>query len=218
MKQLPDLIGQKFGRLTVVCLINRTPGTGRRWLCKCDCGFECVRETRVLRDKSHVNKSCGCAKRDSIRKASAAALATTTKFSHPHKVKLKWLYRNMVNRCHKPGTRRYERYGGRGISVCDEWRRSPTAFYTWAAASGYSPELSIERKNRDGNYCPENCCFTDRKAQANNTSRNKFLVWRGESKTIALWAEQLQISPGILWKRLARGWTVDKTLTVSARH
>src|SRR6185503_13492927 len=107
--RVADLTGQKFGRLTVGVLLRTDPKKGRVWECVCECGKTCEKTTGHLREKGNPNVSCGCAARDSIKMAAKAAWSATTKFSHPHKLKLKWLYRNMVNRCHKPGTRRYER-------------------------------------------------------------------------------------------------------------
>jgi len=154
---------------------------------------------------------------ESIRKASEAAWAVTTKFRHPHKLKLKWVYRNMVNRCHKPGTRRYECYGGRGISVCQEWKREPTSFFEWAASHGYAPGLQINRKDNDGNYCPENCNFVTQTVNQNNTRRNHFIEWNGERKTIADWARQLGMSDRVLNKRIIHGWSVEKMMTQPVR-
>lgn len=208
-----NLVGRVFSRLTVIALKETPRGKGRFWICRCECGNQCERGTRVLLDSASPVKSCGCARRESVLKATKMSAIVLTKFTHPHKIKLKWLYRNMVNRCHKPGTRRYERYGGRGISVCQEWRDNPTAFYQWAVANGYSPELWIERKDVNGNYCPENCCFKTPREQANNTSRNRFIDWNGKRQTISQWAEELGCNSGALQHRIARGWTVERMMT-----
>lgn len=214
-----DLTGQTFGRLTVIYEAFTAIGEGRFWVCKCTCGNECQKRTGALRDKSNPNKSCGCARTESIAKATRAGWAATTKFSHPHKKKLKSMISNMIRRCHKPGTRRYERYGGRGIKVCDEWRNNHTSFFEWAVKSGFHSDLSIERINRDGNYCPENCKFADNYEQANNTCRNRFITWNGKTKTIAQWSRTI---PGMtqqnLTHRFARGWSVEDCLTKPLRN
>lgn len=155
---------------------------------------------------------------DSIKKASEAAWAVTTKFRHPHKQKLKWMYRNMVNRCHKPGTRRYERYGGRGIIVCPEWKTNPTAFYEWATTNGYDPALQINRKNNDGNYEPSNCEFVTCTVNQNNTSRSRFLTWDGKTMTVCDWARHLGISSAALQHRVDRDWPAERIFTQPYRH
>lgn len=205
-----ELTGQKFGRLTVGRLLRTDAKSGRVWECLCECGKTCEKTTGHLRDKHNQNPSCGCALSESIKIAAPQAWLKTTKFSHPHKLKLKWLYRNMVNRCHKPGTRRYERYGGRGISVCDEWKNNPTAFYVWAVAHGYDPSLSIERKDRDGNYSPENCQFATAIEQANNTSRNRFITWEGKTQTVTQWERERGVSRGLFAKRIANDWPLER--------
>lgn len=155
---------------------------------------------------------------DSIRKAAEAAWLVTTKFRHPHKLKLKWLYRNMVNRCHKPGTRRYERYGGRGISVCQSWRLNPTAFFEWAASHGYSPGLQINRKDNDGDYTPENCEFCDRIKQQSNTSRSHFLERYGRRLTVSQWARELGVRQQALQHRVSRGWSIERIFSQPFRR
>lgn len=213
-----DLTGQRFGRLIVIGEKQSIPRVGRHWRCKCDCGNECVRSTSKLRDKAHINKSCGCARRDSIARASAAAWKVTTKFSHPLKHKLKWMISNMIRRCHVPGSRRYERYGARGISVCDEWRYNRTAFFEWAVANGVREDLSIERIDLDGNYCPENCRFATAIEQQNNTSRNRFLAWDGKIKTLAQWARELGVRPQAMQHRVARSWNIERIFTQPFRR
>lgn len=206
-----NLVGQKFSKLTVV------GKTGRDWICKCECGNTCVKPTGRLRDSNRPNKSCGCLRSESIARASKAAWLVTTKFSHPHKEKLKWMISNMVKRCHKPGSRRYERYGGRGIQVCKEWRENRTAFFEWAVANGFDAGLSIERINRDGDYEPSNCRFATMKEQANNTCRNRFLTWNGETLTVAQWAEKLRVSNRALQHRVERKWSIERIFTQSFR-
>lgn len=204
-----NLLGQKFGKLTVLSLADGRP---RRWVCHCDCGNQCERRAGALRDghKAGGNHSCGCAKKESIALAGPISWKKITKFSHPHKQKLKWMRGNMLKRCYKPGARRYERYGGRGITICDEWRNNPTAFFKWAIASGYAPGLWIERKDVDGNYCPENCCFKTPTEQANNTSRNRFLTYNGETLTVSQWARRIGLDPRTMQKRVSQGWELER--------
>jgi hypothetical protein len=206
-----DLTGQRFGRLVVESLTDDKPGL--HWLCQCDCGNKCIRRTGALRDKHNTNPSCGCARAESIAKAAVAAWAVTTKFTHPHKLKLKWVLSNMIRRCHKPGSRRYERYGGRGIAVCEEWRNNHTSFFEWAIASGYQPGLTIERNNVDGNYCPDNCRWATPTEQNNNTSRNRRLTWNGRTKTVSEWAREFGVEPKAFQHRVDRNWSTSRIFT-----
>lgn len=136
----------------------------------------------------------------------------------PYKRKLKDLRGNMLRRCYTPGTRRYERYGGRGIRVCDEWRIWPDAFYAWALENGYKPSLTIERKDVNGDYCPENCCFATVVEQANNRTSNVFLEWNGKRQTITQWAKEIGVKYRTLTRRMAKGWSVDRIFTQPFRE
>lgn len=216
--ELQDLTGKTFGRLTVLRLAHTEPGNGRFWVCSCTCGKECLRPTRVLNDTSHSNKSCGCARKEALAKAAKLGHIAITKYTHPLKKKIKDMRQNMIKRCHVPGTRRYERYGGRGITVCEEWRNSPEAFYKWAVENEIESHLSIERINSNGNYEPGNCRLATAVEQANNTSRNKFITFNGETLTVAQWATKLGWQPGVIWHRIQRDWTIEEMLTVPPRQ
>lgn len=212
-----DLTGQTFGRLKVVSEATFVDKPGRWWLCDCACGGSRTASTSQLRDKHRSNHSCGCAVKESIAAAAKAALAVTTKFRHPLKQKLKWMIGNMIKRCHRPGSNRYERYGGRGIKVCDQWRYNQTAFFEWAVANGFSEGMSIERIDVDGNYCPENCRFIPLERQQNNTSRSRILEFCGERLTVSDWARRLGVNPRVLQHRLDRGWSIDRLMTQGFR-
>ena len=212
-----ELTGQRFGRLRVIGLLRTDKKLGRIWMCLCDCGTECNKTSGRLGDKHIKDVSCGCAKRDSIRKASAAAWKVTTKFSHPLKPKLKGLYRNMLDRCYNPKNKRYSDYGGRGISVCDEWRNDRYEFYRWCIANGCESALQIDRKDNDGPYSPENCQWADGIQQANNTRKNRYLIWNGERWTVSQWARLLGVEPRALQHRVSRGWSTVEIFTTPFR-
>ena len=96
--------------------------------------------------------------------------------------KLYRVYRGMISRCYKKYDKFYNDYGGRGIIICDEWLGSNgfLCFYNWAMENGYSEGLSIERKNVNGNYCPENCCWITMKEQQRNKRNNVLVKYNGE--------------------------------------
>lgn len=110
---------------------------------------------------------------------------------------------------------RFHRYGARGIIVCDEWRESFEAFRDWALMNGYSSEMSIDRIDNDGNYCPENCRWSDHKAQARNRTTNKIL----HGKTLAEWSEILNVNYDLLQQRVDRdGLTLEEAVTKPVRR
>ena len=111
---------------------------------------------------------------------------------------------NMKNRCSNESNSRYNRYGARGIQICDEWHDFKT-FKDWALSNGYEYGLSIDRIDNDGNYCPENCRWVDRIVQANNKSNNRLITYKGITHTIAEWSRILMVEYCKLITRINRG-------------
>ena len=101
-----------------------------------------------------------------------------------HGTRLYRIWKNMKYRCNNPNSPAYEDYGGRGISVCDEWQ-SYVGFREWAIANGYNDHLTIDRKENNKGYCPDNCRWATPRQQGNNTRRNRVLVFNGEVKTLS---------------------------------
>lgn len=118
----------------------------------------------------------------------------------------------MMDRCYRKKARNYPTYGGRGILVCDEWH-DIEAFEQWVKSSGFSAGLTIERKDVNGNYCPENCTWATLKEQANNRRNTVFLELNGERHTMTEWAEILGIKRGTISSRVYRGWKAEKALS-----
>lgn len=123
-------------------------------------------------------------------------------------------HKSMLDRCNNPKSHIFNRYGGRGIKVCDEWANNYEAFMEWAFANGYTDELTIDRIDVNGNYSPENCRWADKKVQLNNTRRNHFVECNGEHHTLAEWEEITKISQKTLERRINTGWDVEKALTL----
>ena len=116
-------------------------------------------------------------------------------------------------RCYNKNTAHYADYGGRGISMCDEWKNDFQIFYDWPISHGYSQGLSIDRKDNDGNYCPENCRWVGCDVQANNRRSNRNLTYNGETHNITEWAKIIGKSPKTLFNRLYSGWDTERILT-----
>lgn len=203
MPKKTDLTGSRFFKLTVIKEVDRGEKRDRQWECLCDCGNTCIVQGNNL--KSGHTKSCGCHN----RKVASDRLKTHGK----SKTRLHKIWYGMKNRCFNPMNSLYARYGGRGITVCDEWRNSFEAFYNWAMTNGYTEGLTIDRKDVNRNYEPSNCRWATIKEQQNNRRNNRLLEYNGETHTIAQWAELKGLRKAVLYKRLYDGWSVERAIT-----
>ena len=123
----------------------------------------------------------------------------------------------MIWRCYRKEHNSYKYYGDRGIKVCDEWQTFDP-FYKWALSSGYDKNLTIDRIDVNGHYEPSNCRWATAKEQANNTRANHLVTYNGETKTIAQWAESLEITQQALSDRLnSKNWTIEEALTIKKK-
>ena len=119
----------------------------------------------------------------------------------------------MKTRCYNPKYSLYHRYGGRGITVCDEWKKSFVAFRKWALDNGWKENLSLDRINNDGNYEPGNCKWSTSVEQSNNRRTNRLLTFDGVTDSMANWSRALNIPYHVIRYRLEKGWTDEKTLS-----
>ena len=195
MSKRIDLTGCVFGRLTVIEYAGRNCDGVRMWLCRCACGNETVVRGSCL--TSGHSKSCGCGKRGRL---------SEKHWNETHGgtgTRLYFTWKNMRNRCRCKSSSSYKFYGERGVKVCAEWNDF-AAFRDWALLSGYADNLTIERIDFNGNYCPENCCWIPRKLQAKNTRSAHVIEFNGEALTQADWARRLGIDPTTLCNRIKR--------------
>ena len=123
------------------------------------------------------------------------------------------VWNNILSRCYNSNASHFHRYGGRGVTVCDQWRNDFKVFYDWAMSHGYSDELTIDRINNDGNYEPSNCRWVDIKTQARNRNNNHYVTINGITKTLTEWCNYYSINYRTVQDRIKRGWTEHKALT-----
>lgn len=198
MKKL-DLTGQRFGRLVVIEEAPKLQGNRkRRWLCQCDCGKNIVVFHGNLR--SGNTKSCGC-----TRGKKQIIHGKTRRKKGERKPRLYSIWDNMKQRCYNPNHTGYHLYGGRGITVCDEWKNDFQAFYDWAMANGYEDNLQIDRIDNDGNYEPRNCRWVTPIENSNNRRNNTMIEYKGYVRTISEWAKITGIPAGKISKRYRAG-------------
>lgn len=193
------VVGQKFNRLTVIGFHHKENGA-YYYSCRCDCGkIKIVRKQNLFGKGS--TKSCGC-------------------YLGTHHMTSSRLYRiwiSMKSRCYNQNFKHYLRYGGRGITVCDEWKNDFMAFYNWAMSNGYREDLTIDRIDNNGNYEPSNCRWADWKTQNRNTRRNRLLFYNGKTLCVSEWAETIGIKCGTLFQRIRKGMTAKEAIEYKAK-
>ena len=188
-----DLTNQKFNRLTVLKLAPKHKNK-IAWLCRCDCGKTIIVLASNL--TNNRTRSCGCLKMEKL-------LQRSTIHNQRH-TKIYEVWKTLKQRCFNPTNISYKNYGGRGITICEDWKNNFSSFYEWSMKNGYKEGLSIDRIDNNGNYCPENCRWTDRKTQANNTRTNHFITFRNQTKTIAEWSRHFNLPYSNIFAKLQK--------------
>ena len=206
MKAL-NLIGSRFGKLTVIERVENDAHGHSRWCCKCDCGNDTVVIGYELKN-GHI-KSCGCYRSENLND-----------FNRTHNLSKHPLYRvwkAMKSRCNNPNSTAYERYGGRGINVCDEWNSDFKAFYEWAVSNGYEKGLTIDRIDNDGNYCPENCRWVSYATQNTNKRNIRMITFNGKTQNMKEWANELGIPYKMFAKHIKDGQSISAVQALAKR-
>lgn len=199
------LTGRRFSKLTVIKrgddYVSPKGYHSAAWLCRCDCGTESV--VRGVYLKNGKTKSCGCLRVEEPNRTTHGQ----------SKTRLYKIWRSMRARCEREKDRNFENYGGRGVTVCDDWTQFEN-FMDWAYLHGYDESLSIDRIDNNGNYDPSNCRWVDMNVQANNTRHNHYITYKGATKTMSQWAKETGIGYHKLKDRINKcGWDIERALT-----
>lgn len=133
------------------------------------------------------------------------------------KTRLYSIWATMKARCYNVNNTKYTRYGGRGITICNEWKNDFQIFYDWSMKNGYKQNLSIDRINNDGNYEPSNCRWVTNSIQANNRKSTRLFKYKEKNKTLREWSDDLNINFQTLASRIVRRWTLEDTLFTPVR-
>ncbi len=172
------------------------------WKCKCDCGKICTVRSYLL--SSGNTKSCGCLKKD--KKPRYVHGKTDTRLYR--------IWSKMKNRCNCKTFDAYKNYGGRGISICNDWQ-SFVGFYNWAINNGYEDYLTLDRIDTNGNYEPNNCRWADWETQQNNRTNNVRFELNGNKYTVPQLARMYNINQGTLRTRLCQlKWDIKRALNI----
>lgn len=196
--RLIDRTGERYERLVVVSRAPNKGGkdTNARWVCRCDCGATVTSYGQDLA-RGKV-KSCGCYNAEKIVKHGMAR-------THVYRA---WIA--MIQRCENPNTKNYERYGGRGITVSDEWHDFQTFFRDMGnRPAGYS----IDRIDNNAGYSKENCRWSTTAQQNNNRRVNRKATINGRTQTIAEWAKEYGVTWQVMKGRVERGWSEEDAAT-----
>ncbi len=201
MSKRHDHTGKRFGKLVALAAMPVRMRGQIAWLCICDCGKEHVVPSYHL--AKGQTTSCGCHGRAILGKNSV----THGDSKSPEYI----TWTCLRGRCLNPRNKKYPSYGGRGIKVCERWNR----FENFLADMGRrpSPQHSIDRKDNDGDYSPENCRWATLETQANNKRVNRSITIGSETLNASQWERRMGFKPDIIHSRLTRGWTPERAVT-----
>lgn len=209
--KLIDLTRQKFVKLTVIAQAGKNKHGHIEWLCLCDCGKQTIVPGCCL--KTGNTKSCGCLQREVVSKI----MTTHGHNSKTGKSKVYQSWDDMTQRCGNPNRKQYKNYGGRGIRICQRWKK----FTNFLKDMGEPPtrQYTLDRINNNGNYCKSNCRWATRKQQSQNRRNNIMITHNNKTQCLSAWSDELGINYKTLWYRLFKyGWSQTKAFNTPIRQ
>lgn len=215
-----DMTGYRTGLITVLERVGSAQGQ-TTWLCKCACGKTFIQYGSVLR-KGKV-KSCGHLwhSRSERQKIAYRSIAKTKHGASGDRLYFMWA--SMKSRCYVKSNQSYKNYGGRGITVCDEWKNDFSVFREWALANGYDEnaqkgECTLDRINNNGNYEPSNCRWITMLEQCKNRRNAVLITYKGETHTTAEWSEISGLPKHLIYNRYRYGWKPEEIFSPANQH
>lgn len=207
MGKVIDLVGQRFGRLTVLAFEKlKVFPSGKRcavWRCKCDCGAVVCAKADALK-QGHTT-GCGCRQKEQLAER-ARRLGKMRTVHGMEGTQIYHVWRGMKNRCCNPNSEKYKNYGARGIKVCDEWKDDFQAFFDYVSKlEPFGEEgFSLDRIDVNGDYAPGNVKWSTAKEQARNRRNNLLVEYNGRIMTVAQAAQESGIRASVLYGRIRR--------------
>jgi hypothetical protein len=204
-----EMVGRRYDKYTVIRFAG-IMGTGKKinkriFECLCDCGNVRLVDIAQLRHKD--SNSCGC-------KTMPYKNQVVERYGVYH-INLRFVYSSIIDRCGKKHHKSYKNYGGRGISVCEEWVKNWFSFYCWAMDNGWKKGLHVDRINNDGNYSPENCRIVTNAINSRNKRNTVYYEWNGRRLTVSEWSEITGIKRDTIIMRIRHlRWPIEQALTL----
>ena len=211
MPKIIDRTGEKHGRLLVLGLAG-FKGDDKLCLVRCDCGTEKEIIQSTLTQKTKPVRSCGCLAKDNhyrvhpfdptkpLKKRKEGSDKQKTHGLTKHKFYHIW--KAMISRCYKENNKSFDNYGGRGITVCDEWKDTPLNFLSWLEESGYKKGLEIDRRDNDKGYSPGNCRVITASVNSRNRRDTVKVEWEGKTIPLIELAEMHKIKYATMYRRI----------------
>lgn len=202
-RKVIDMTGYETGRIKVVERAGKNKSGNILWRYECSCGGGGIATADAIRRM----KSCGC-----IRKENGKDFFHNFNITHGEsRTRIYTIWGNMINRTSNKKNKDYKNYGGRGITVCEEWKNYLT-FKKWALENGYSDTLTLDRIDNDKGYCTGNCRWADEETQNNNKQQSRKIEYKGKIKSVEQWAKEYNINRSTLVNRLNKGKSIKEAL------
>lgn len=183
-----------------------------QYWCDCACGTKDVlRKADNLHVKNRVH-SCGCL----LKEIDCEVNITHGDTKNRQRNRLYRIWSLMKDRCNNANNNNYQYYGGKGVKICDDWYNYQL-FRDWAYAHGYQDDLSIDRVDSNGDYCPDNCRWIPLSQQSSNRCSCNYITMNGETHTLSEWSRMYHISRKTIRDRIRNGWSPEKAITTASR-